>query len=211
MACTIIYKSDVDPIDVFRSWLLERQVHPDDDIRTANFAVLSTINTANKIPKPSSRVISIADLNSNGQFVFTTTLTSSKSQQLILNPSCNITYNWSILRKQVRIDGIAKIADDFTSNQLWSNKDRSYWIWACSTSQTNEIDNINVLKDKMQKTAEKYEYSQIIPRPSNWTAWLIDPLEIEFWRGHNEGLHLRQRYTKQSIDDESWSFANIEP
>lgn len=160
-------------------------------------------------PRPSSRIIAIADINQDGKFVFTTTLTSDKSQQLMSNPSCSIVYNWSRLRKSVRIDGNASIGDDSLSDQIWSNKDRAYWIWATSTQQTQEIDSIESFQQQMVETAAKYETVQTIPRPPNWVAWLIDPVMFEFWRGHNEGLHLRHRYNKQQ--DGSWRFAMIEP
>ena len=202
--------ADQDPIEVFRSWLIERQSHPQCDVHTANFATLSTINMKSNPPRPSSRIIVVSDLNQDGKFVFTTTLTSDKSQQLMNNSSCSLAYNWSKLRKQIRIDGNAEIADDSISDQIWSNKDRTYWIWACSTKQTQEIDNIESFQQQMVETAAKYETVQTIPRPPNWVAWLIDPAMIEFWRGHNEGLHLRHRYQRQQGDG-SWNFAMIEP
>ena len=209
----LIPSIDQDPIQVFRSWLIERQNHPLCNVHTANFATLSTVDMTSSPPRPSSRVISVADLNQDGHFVFTTTLTSAKSQQLMKNSSCNLVYNWPRLRKQVRIDGNAQIANDTISEQIWSNKDRSYWIWACSTQQIREIDNIDSFQQLMVKTAAKYETVQNIPRPSNWSAWIIQPIMIEFWRGHNEGLHNRHRYERQPFGQalNPWTFTMIEP
>jgi len=201
-----------DPIQVFRSWLMERQ-RPPNDLRSAHYATLSTVDMSQSPPQPCSRTISVADITAEGKFVFTTTRTSGKAQQLAHNSACSLCFNWFKLKKQVRVEGNAKRADDVISDRIWSNKDRAYWIWACSTQQFREIDHIDVFAKRMSETAAKYEHIQNIPRPSNWQAFIIDPVMIEFWRGHNEGLHHRHRYERSEFGQmiEPWRYSMIEP
>ena len=204
--------SESDPNQIFHSWLTDRQSHPECKPNTANFATLSTIDMTSTPPRPCSRTVSIAEIEEEGSFLFATTLSSAKSKQMIENPACNLTWNWSELRKSVRVDGDAQMTDDSISDRLWLKKDRSYWIWACSTMQYREIESIETLQQRMEETRQKYENIEQIPRPSNWIVWCVEPQMFEFWHGSTDNLHHRNRYERVTADGViNWKLSLIEP
>jgi len=206
----IIPTSQHNPIVVFRSWLLEAQKYQH-LAKTAHIACLSTINFDFNPPKPTSRMISVHDINSHGQFAFSTTFTSAKAKQISENNNVSLVFNWNTINKSVRIEGKCHKADDNISDIAWETRSRSYQLWAITTRQTRSIDKVEDFIESVHKTEKNYEMMSLIDRPEHWGVFLIDPLLIEFWKGDEHGFHGRYHYTRNDIINDNWNMIMIEP
>lgn len=199
------FDEPTDPNKVFQNWLSEIQ---NTGSKTAHCFTLSTIHTDSL--RPASRMISCFDITPDGQIIFCTNKTSDKAKQINVNPHCSLVFDWSATRTSVRMEGIVTQASDEYNDQAWKSRNRSYWVYALTTTQCNEIENIQQFEKRYNQTMQQYENVEIIPRPQFWGAYLVTPSLYEFWKGVNNGCHHRFRY-KRDTSDKPWILQMIEP
>ena len=152
-------------------------------------------------------MISILDITDDFKFMFGTVLTSNKVIEIKMNNNVCLTFNYNETRTSIRIHGIVSKCNDIISLKYWKLRGKSYKIWAMTTSQKNEINNINEFKQRIDKTAKQYENvnKMDIELPKDrWGVFEIVPLEIEFWRYGSNNLHLRHKYIRDNNDVNSW-------
>ena len=94
-----------DPIELFRRWLAEAHER-EPDVPTA-----MTLATADADGIPSARMVLLKDAEVSG-FVFYTNAESRKGLDLRANPRASLVFHWKSLRRQVRVDGTAKLVSD---------------------------------------------------------------------------------------------------
>lgn len=192
------------PLNVLKSWINEYELVSKSKI-TSKFACLSTIQcmdenkTDTMTPKPNSRMVSILDITPECTFMFGTILTSDKVKEMKMNNNVCLTFNYNETRTSIRINGIVRKCDDKISSKYWKSRGKSYKIWAMTTTQKNEINNINEFKERIDSKSREYEniIKTDIKLPINkWSVFEIEALQIEFWRYGSNNLHLRHKYIK---------------
>ena len=190
-----------DPIQQFNHWFNEATTS---EVPEPNAMTLSTVNEQGR---PAARIVLLKGVE-NGKFVFYTNYQSKKGKELEQNPACSLTFFWSELERQVRIEGVASRIDTKRSEEYFQSRPRGSQIGAWASPQSTFIKDRSLLEARAQQMEEKFKGMDVLPKPHQWGGYEIDPFMIEFWQGRPSRLHDRILYTKV---DESWRIDRLAP
>ena len=163
------------------------------------------ISTVDKEGRPSSRVVLLKEVNSDG-FVFFTNYLSRKGSCIELNPYVALTFFWPELERQVRIEGKAVKIPAAQSDKYFATRPYTSRIGAWASKQSAVISNYKSLLAKAALVAAKHPLN--VPRPDYWGGYLVVPEIVEFWQGRPSRLHDRIRYRKAS---DNWIRERLSP
>lgn len=190
---------DSNPIKQFEKWLgeaIEAKVHEPTAMNLA---------TLNAQGKPSSRVVLLKEVNSQG-FVFFTNYQSQKGQALAINPFAALNFFWPELERQVRVEGVVEKLSEAQSDDYFAGRPYTSRIGAWASEQSAVIKSKNTLLAKAALIAAKYPFN--VPRPPHWGGYLVIPEMIEFWQGRPSRLHDRIHYR---LENNLWIIERLSP
>lgn len=165
-----------------------------------------TLATSDKDGQPTARIVLLKSFDEEG-FVFYTNYLSRKGNELADNPKACLLFYWSVLWRQVRIEGpIEKVSAD-ESDQYFHSRPLGSKIGAWASEQSTAIENRGVLEQRFEEFGLKF--ADNVPRPPHWGGYRVRPRAIEFWQGQENRLHDRLRYSLQ--DDGSWLIERLAP
>ena len=165
-----------------------------------------TLVTSTPDGKPSARVVLLKSLDKEG-FVFYTNYESRKAKELNENPNACIVFDWHIMERQVRIEGIVKKTSKEESDRYFNSRPKDSQLGAWISPQSNFIDGRQELEDRKTKVESQFE-EKPITRPPHWGGYVLKPHTIEFWQGRQSRLHDRLIYIKT---DEEWILRRLAP
>ena len=184
------FKDLEDPLALFTIWLVEAEKK---EINVPNALSLATTNSKNE---PSVRMVLLKGLSKKG-FVFYTNLNSPKSNDLKKNPKAEMCFHWKSLQRQVRVFGsINRVADEI-ADKYFSSRDYDSKIGAWASEQSKILKNRSDLLERIDAFKKTYPETGNVPRPENWSGWILEPTMIEFWLGGPNRIHERLRYYKE--------------
>ena len=191
-----------DPIDLFEIWMDEaKKSEPNDP----NAVALATSNKSNF---PSVRMVLLKDFNKNG-FIFYTNLTSQKGNELKTNPNASLCFHWKSLLRQIRISGPVSLVADDVADTYFNSRGYESRIGAWASKQSEELKDRNELINSIERYKKKYSDQNKVPRPMNWSGWILSPLSIEFWLDGNSRIHERLKYKKDK--NNCWTKSLLSP
>src|SRR5439155_16054241 len=129
-------------------------------------------------------------------FVFFSNYKSQKGQELELNQHAALVFFWSVLERQVRIQGLVKKIDAKESDAYFYSRPLGSRIGAWASPQSSVIGSRALLEENEE--LYKKQFGEEVPRPQHWGGYRVIPSVIEFWQGRSNRLHDRIRYSKQS-------------
>lgn len=189
-----------DPIIQFRVWFQEAV---DSGLRDPTAFHLSTANSEGV---PSGRIVLMKDFDENG-FVFFTNTDSRKGSEMEENPKVAMTFYWSELDRQVRVEGTVALISDQDSDAYFTTRPRGSQLATWVSKQSGILESRERLEEEMAAVTQKIGPDQV-PRPQNFCGYRITPRVIEFWQGQPSRLHDRLVYQKQ---DQGWSLVRLYP
>ena len=192
---------DKSPIVQFIRWLenaLEAKI---------NEPHAMTLSTANKKGQPDARVVLLRGVEKKG-FSFFTNYKSAKGKEIVENKKVCLSFYWAELARQVRIKGVAVKLSAKNSDDYFESRPRESQISAWASSQSEMIENRDVLIKKYNEFEKKFENKKV-PRPLHWGGYLVIPDSMEFWQGRNNRLHDRIQYEKSKSG--KWKIARLCP
>jgi len=188
------------PFLQFEKWFAEAiKNHPKD----ANAFVLST---ATKDAKPSARVVLLKGVEKE-KFVFYTNYDSRKGKELLENPYAAMTFFWTSLEKQVRVEGKVEKVSEAESDEYFKIRPAGSMAGAWVSPQSSVISGREELAKKHQDFIKEHE-NEKIQRPPFWGGFCIIPSRIEFWQGRSNRLHDRILYT---FENNTWKIERLAP
>jgi pyridoxamine 5'-phosphate oxidase len=189
-----------DPLRQFRIWLDDALAA---NVPEANAMHLSTVSADGR---PSGRIVLLKGLDDRG-FVFFTNYLSRKGKEMEAHPFGALTFFWSELERQVRIEGRVEKVSASESDEYFQSRPRGSQIGALVSDQSSEIENREVLENKRIQLEKKYE-NTLIPRPDHWGGYRIVPHFLEFWQGRPSRLHDRIAYQQNGSQ---WLISRLSP
>lgn len=188
-----------DPVAQFECWF--------EQINKTNFKDPSAmiVASADETGQPNQRYVLLKQFDQQG-FVFFTDTSSTKGQEIALNPQVSLLFPWHAYERQVRIQGVAKhigvqqVTDYFHSRPLASQ------VAAASSHQSQIINSRKELEQQYQANSERHV--EQVPLPKRWGGYQIVPSTFEFWQGGTHRLHDRFRYTKSG---QTWHIERLQP
>lgn len=165
-----------------------------------------TLATATRSGVPSARIVLLKGVDDRG-FVFFTNYESHKGQELAENPVAALVFLWTILERQVRIEGsIERVAAE-ESDAYFHSRPLESRLGAWTSNQSQVIPNREVLEQRYQELHTRYQ-GQEIPRPPHWGGFRVIPQVVEFWQGRPSRLHDRIRYR---LKENNWLIERLAP
>ena len=189
LGLNICFKDEKDPINLFSEWFEEAKKY---EINDAN---AFSLGTTDKNGFPTVRIILLKDFNKDG-FVFYTNLKSSKSIAINENSKISMCFHWKSLLRQVRIVGSATQVTDKEADEYYNSRPYDSRIGAWASNQSSILNKRDDLIESINKYKAKFSKGENIPRPSHWSGWILNPIEIEFWLDGKYRIHERLKYYK---------------
>lgn len=175
------------PIRQFEWWFSEAI---DSSVAEPTAMVLST---ADLLGQPSSRVVLLKDVRSNG-FVFFTNYLSRKAEDMSENPRVALLFFWRELQRQVRIEGSVEKISEQDSTEYFLSRPKGSQIGAIASPQSQIIGSRDELESRFKELDTLYSAQDIVERPEYWGGYLVTPHRFEFWQGRESRLHDRIQY-----------------
>jgi pyridoxamine 5'-phosphate oxidase len=194
---------DRDPFQQFRAWLEHAMAAglPEPE------PLAMTLATASTEGRPSARMVLLRGYDERG-FVFFTNYESRKARELEANPLAALVFYWTVLERQIRIEGTIERVSEQESDAYFASRPWGSQIGALASPQSQIIPNREVLDQRVAELAAQHE-GHPVPRPPNWGGYRVIPVSIEFWQGRLNRLHDRLRYRR--LSDQSWVLERLAP
>ena len=179
-----------DPIQLFKAWMDEAKKTEPNDPNAFSLA------TADKNGTPSVRIVLLKDFGKHG-FTFYTNLDSPKSLDIESNPKAEMCFYWKSLQRQVRVFGSFNKVEDEIADKYFSTRDNGSKISAWASEQSKILRNKSDLLERIDGFKKTYPETRNVPRPENWSGWILEPTMIEFRLEGPNRIHERLRYYKE--------------
>ena len=180
-----------DPIELFKTWMDEAKKTELNDPNALSLA------TADKNGIPSVRIVLLKDFGQDG-FTFYTNLDSQKSLDIESNPKAEMCFHWKSLQRQVRVFGSINKVKDEIADKYFSSRNYDSKISAWASEQSRILQNKHEILKRIDGFKKTYPENGNVPRPENWSGWILEPTRIEFWLKGPNRIHERLRYSKES-------------
>jgi len=189
-----------DPVNLFNEWLKEAvSLEPSNPNACA-------LATANKIGKPSVRMVLLKGADEHG-FVFYTNYGSRKGVELSENPHASLCFHWKSLSREVRVEGHVEKVPDEESDLYFQSRARASKIGAWASKQSRVLDSQLELERRVAKFDTKFKTGKI-ERPEFWGGYRIKHEKVEFWTERKFRLHDRLVYSRY---DQGWQTNKLFP
>uniref|UniRef100_A0A1I8H8B0 pyridoxal 5'-phosphate synthase n=1 Tax=Macrostomum lignano TaxID=282301 RepID=A0A1I8H8B0_9PLAT len=183
------------PFSLFRRW-------QKDAVRSGRFAsadifLLATVCA--KTLRPSQRPMQLADVCDNA-FLFLSTLTSRKGDQISQNKNVSLYFDWLKLDRYVMVEGEATLVRDRHVVNSYFQKifpsELKCYFSAIDNNQSKVID--SEFKEKFQDLRQKicHYKDSMIPPPDSMVLFKIEPSYFEFYENSNEVGNVRLAYSR---------------
>jgi len=179
-----------------------------EDARRAGIFLPERVNlaTATKDGIPSARMMLHKGVDDRG-FLFYTNYESRKGRELEENPNAALTFHWSVLERQIRVEGTVEKLSQEESEAYFSSRPRGSRIGAWASDQSRAVESREQLEQRFREYDKKYP-GENIPLPHFWGGWRLEPQRIEFWQGRLDRLHDRIRYDRKG---DGWEITRLNP
>jgi len=188
------------PLYHIEAWLKEAQ---EAECLEYNSVVLST---ASLTGAPSSRVVLLKRIDSEGLYIFTN-YNSRKGQQLEVNNQAALLFFWPELERQINIEGRVEKCTEALSDDYFNQRPLSSRVSAAASAQSQPVESREAMLEKWQKAQARAE-KHGIARPIYWGGYLIRPSRVEFWQGGAHRFHDRILFT---LENDQWTKTRLMP
>ena len=183
-----------DPFALFDDWFAQARASEINDPEAMALA------TADGDGRPSVRMVLLKGHGPDG-FTFYTNDHSAKGRQLAANPHAALLFHWKTLRRQVRIEGIAKPVAGAEADAYFATRGRDSQLGAWASDQSRPLENRELFEQRFEEMSRRFD-GQAVARPPRWSGFRVVPSRMEFWIDRPHRLHERRQF---SIADGRWT------
>ena len=183
-------EAGLDPFRLFSEWFQHA--------KTSGVALpeAMTLATASKDGVPSARIVLLKSFDPRG-FIFYTNYDSRKGRDLEENPCAALICHWTVLQRQIRIEGRVERTSQEESTAYFRTRPRGSQIGAWASTQSASLDSYDQIVRRAMEFEQKFR-GQDVPLPSFWGGYVVRPTRIEFWQGRANRVHDRIVYSKEN-------------
>jgi pyridoxamine 5'-phosphate oxidase len=191
---------DRNPIELYGEWF--------EAATEAGIFMPETLALATSTPDgvPSVRNVLLKGFDDRG-FVFYTNYRSRKASELESNPRAALLSHWSVLERQVRIEGPVERVGTEESAAYFASRPRGSRIGAWASDQSSVLMDRGDLARRFEEEEERFK-GQDVPLPPFWGGYRVAPERIEFWQGRANRLHDRLTFMR---DGDTWRTERLYP
>ena len=190
----------VDPIALFDSWFAEARASEPNDAEAMALA------TATPDGRLSVRMVLLKGHGADG-FRFYTNLLSRKGEEIAQNAHVALLFHWKSLRRQVRIEGVARPCEPAEADAYFASRSRDSQLGAWASDQSRPLADRATLERRFEDVKRRFE-SGPVERPPHWSGFLVVPDTMEFWSDGAHRLHERRLFTRSA---DGWSEGLLYP
>ncbi|GAA4734641.1 pyridoxal 5'-phosphate synthase [Isoptericola chiayiensis] len=176
-----------DPHELFARWF------EDAVARGAIAPQAMTLSTADAEGTVSARTVILKDLDDAGWW-FAGHATSPKAQDLQANPRAALTFLWRETGRQVRVAGAVTSRPDVGAADFRARPDASRATGLVG-HQSEELGSLAEHRAAWAAALEQVRADPELVAPT-WTAWCLEPREVEFWGSGAGTGQTRMRYRR---------------
>lgn len=178
-----------DPIALFREWFAEA--------RRASILLPEAMTVATSTPDgvPSARMMLLKGVDDDG-FVFYTNYESRKANELEANPHVALVFHWSILERQVRVEGAIQRLSSDASAAYFATRSYGSRIGAWASRQSRDLPDRATLERRVREYRDRFREGEV-PLPPFWGGYRVVPRQVEFWQGRLDRLHDRVCFARR--------------
>ena len=189
-----------EPFVLFRQWYREAEE------KETDLPAAMSVATADSRGRPSSRMVLLKGFDETG-FVFYTNLESRKADDIAGNHHVALLFHWKSLRRQVRIEGTARLVNEAMADAYFATRDRGSQIGAWASRQSRPMTGRHELEKKVALHAARFGIGKI-PRPPFWSGYCVVPSHFEFWDDGKFRLHERVVFDRT---EDGWQTQRLFP
>ncbi|MFV1987310.1 MAG: pyridoxamine 5'-phosphate oxidase [Gemmatimonadota bacterium] len=189
-----------DPLELFGEWL--------SDAERSGLLLPESMSLATASPgaAPSVRMVLLKGVDERG-FRFFTNYESRKAGELDENPQAALCFHWSVLERQVRVEGAVERLTPEESAAYFRSRARGSQIGAWASEQSRPVASRADLERRVREIEARFE-GEDVPLPEYWGGYVLRPTRIEFWQGRANRLHDRLVYTRATG---GWDVTRLQP
>ena len=154
---------------------------------------------------PRARFVLCKGVTADGVRFFTN-LESDKGHELAADNRVAIAFYWSILKRQVRIEGTVTRMGDAEADEYFASRSRLSNVGAWASQQSRPIASRAELEAAVDAVSQRY--GEAVPRPPHWTGFHVHASRWEFWQDQSGRIH--DRWTMVP-DGDGWTMWRLQP
>ena len=154
---------------------------------------------------PRTRFVLCKGVNQTGLRFFTN-LESDKGTELARDPRVSVAFYWSILKRQVRVEGTVSLLPEEEADQYFASRNRLSNIGAWASQQSRPIASREELETAVERYAKRFAGD--VPRPPHWSGYQVRAEVWEFWQDQPGRIHDRWVLKKER---EGWIQWRLQP
>ena len=115
-------------------------------------------------------------------------------------------FHWSILRRQVRVEGTVALLDSAEADAYFATRNRLSNVGAWASRQSQAVSSREELEAAVDEVSKRY--GDTIPRPPHWSGYHLTATAWEFWQDQPGRIH--DRWTIQKVQGQ-WRMWRLQP
>lgn len=133
---------------------------------------------------------------------FFTNLESDKGQEIAQDIRVSVAFYWSILKRQVRVEGRLSPLSDAEADEYFATRSRLSNVGAWASQQSRPIASREALESAVEAVSQRH--GEVVPRPPHWSGFHLTAEKWEFWQDHPGRIHDRWVLVPDGAEWKMW-------
>ncbi|NUK24271.1 pyridoxal 5'-phosphate synthase [Streptomyces lunaelactis] len=177
-----------EPLPLFHRWFAEAVAAGQPEPHTM------TLATVDDQGRPDVRTLMLHDADERG-WHFASHATSAKGRQLAARPEAALGFYWAAQGRQIRVRGRVSAGASAESQADLHARSTGALAAALTGHQSEALGSQEELALASHAAWERAQAEPDAPVPT-WTAYVLEPYEVEFFQGDERRRHVRLRYRR---------------
>jgi pyridoxamine 5'-phosphate oxidase len=177
-----------EPVALFTAWFGDVVAAGEVEPHTMSLA------TADEEGRPDVRTVMLHDVDARG-WHFASHAGSRKGRQLAHRPYASLGFYWPLLGRQVRVRGRVTVEPAEVAHADLHARSTGALAAALVGHQSEVLSSYEELERASEAAWARAEREPDVPVPS-WTAYVVEPDEVEFFQGDARRRHVRLNYRR---------------